>query len=626
MSILTLIALALTTVRAEEPPPTPSPEDAAPSPEEAATPVEDAEPAPEQAASVPGEVEADADVGTPGTISFPEALPPSSSRAPVAAPQGWRSIRERRERDLPDNSAMIGLGVAYGAYVGGTTGWLIGEAAESSEADHTTEGILPGVLVGAGIGGGVAYLVSQKQILDAPGAAHMASTTTLGAFTGGQLGRLLIPPSDDGAYERAHAAALAGSIAGAGAGLLTLDSAPDLLRTGSIDLAAGVGFLAATGVSDMAGLSNRRDRQERAAVALTGTALMTTVGVLAARGEHPLPSPPTLGLAMAQGAWIGAMSPYIFDETPSGRTGLRLGVGLGYGVALATSGLGNPTPRSIGLQAMGAAAGNALGAGIPLSMDWDGHARGVVLPALAGGLAGQALGAAIAPHADLSPNQVYTLSVMQMWTAGNAAGWTAYASQSGPSGRAAGYGLATLGAGTLATMGLAPVIDIEPSSSTLMLTSGGWGTLVGVTGGAALGLKQDEQWLSGMLVGDAALIGVGAVAAAGIEPSWGDVGTINGMGALGAAGGGLTGVIFLYDEDDWRPMMGAVAVGTTAGLATGAVLAATSKDRGPDLSLQLPSLRSRTTTYEPRLSLQPMSDQDGNLGGMVQLNVDELMG
>jgi hypothetical protein len=165
--------------------------------------------------------------------------------------------------------------------------------------------------------------------------------------------------------------------------------------------------------------------------------------------------------------------------------------------------------------------------------------------------------------------------------------------------------------------------EITPASSTLMLTSGAWGTLLGATASGAVGLDADAQWATTLAAGNVAVLTAGGLAAFGLEPSWQDVGLINGMTALGTAGGGLVGVIFLYDEDDWSPMLGAAAVGTTVGAATGVVLAASSAEL-PGASVSLPSLRSRTRRYEPRLSVQPVGGPDGG-GAMLRLDVDELM-
>lgn len=186
--------------------------------------------------------------------------------------------------------------------------------------------------------------------------------------------------------------------------------------------------------------------------------------------------------------------------------------------------------------------------------------------------------------------------------------------------RPVGYALATGGAGTLITMGLAPMVELQPSGSFQLLAAGGWGTWFGAWTGELLDVSADEQWLLTLGAGDAALLGAAAAQAAGWKPGWREVGLINGMGTIGAATGGLVGVIALYDEDNWDPMIASTLAGSGAGLIAGAVLAA-GGDEPSSGAMMLPT--GRGTAVLPGATVRPWTDENGDPGVFVELRLDE---
>lgn len=522
-------------------------------------------------------------------------------------------------------AVMQSWSVAYGGYVGGTSGWLVGEAMETSEEAHTYQGAVPGVLVGAAAGGVTGYLMTRGTEVDLDKATLLWTGSGVGTFYGVQLGRAAIPIEADGAAERVHAAGLAGSMAGAGTAFL-VKRAPSYKSQLHFDLATGIGSLAAGGVSDMAGLYLPEDQQARAGINLAGAATFGGIAAGYSRFADQTPNAGAWGLSLGHATWIGAMSPYLFTDTPSEREvlgGLRAGLGVGYAGALGMAAIGNPSPKSVALQSAGWAAGSALGAGLPLAIGGEGPAAMVVGPMLAGGAAGQALGAIVAPHYEATPDDAYLVGTVGAWTAYQTAGWAAYstANHQRPS-RAMGNALSTGGAGTLLAIGLAPALEVPASGSAMLLSAGGWGTWYGGWGAQVADAGPDDAWLAMLVAGDGALIGTAIAEGAGWKPTWRQVGIIDGMGLLGGAAGGLVGVIALYEEDNWDPMSASILVGSTVGLGAGAVLATRPSKGG--VAMHAPEIRTGRTRWQPTLTARPWMDEAGQPGMYGEFKLQEL--
>jgi len=525
---------------------------------------------------------------------------------------------------------LLAFGSTYGAYAGATTGFLIGEVLEDNELDHTTEGILPGLLGGGAIGATTAYVLSRSKSPTVESQGLLFNASLHGIYYGAQVGRAFIPPDDPGRAERIHAAGLAGSMLGVGLGIAFGDRAASLEDQGRFAAASGVGWLTATGINDLAelgvdGSGVVTDDRARAGVAIGTTAVFGGLGALANR-TGTRPGPASLALSLGHGAWIGGWSPLLFDDGPPDERrvtgGLRLGVGVGYASSLLMSSFGEPSARSAGMQVAGWAAGSALGAGLPLALaDEDAPARQIVGPMLGAGVGGQVLGAALAPRYDLDRDDAILLGTLGAWTTYQAIGWGVYADYTNPNTRKPfGYSLTAAGAGSLVTLGLTPVLDVPPSGSMMLLSAGGWGTWYGAWGGQLADLDEDGQWLTALGAGNGALLVSGAALGAGWRPSWLDIAAIDGLGLVGAAAGGLTGVVFTYDENDIDPLVTPILVGSTLGLATGSVIAALNDDR----DLEIASLgRFRLDGWRGSVSAAPLPGRDGSMGGLVKVRFDE---
>jgi hypothetical protein len=517
--------------------------------------------------------------------------------------------------------------IGAGAYFGGATGYLIGETLEVNEEAHTIQGVGVGAAVGAGIGGTAAVLVGEQLDLTNDEAVLLASGTGVGIFAGTELGRALIPADADAAKERAHAAGLAGAMAGTGIGFLAV--APDLEHTLHFDLATGVGAIAAGGIGDAAGWQHGEHQQARAGLNLAGAATLGGVSLIYNGLAEETPNPAAWGLALGHGAWIGAWAPYLFSDAPEELEvlgGVRAGVGLGYAGALLIATAGNPDSKTTALQSIGMASGTALGAGIPLAMGGQLEGRDVAGPMLASGVAGQVLGAAVAPHYALSRDDAFLLGTLGAWTGYQAVGWATYSVATGQDAtQPLGYALTAGGAGTLVGMALAPALDVPASASAMLLSSGGWGTWYGGWTANVLDLNEQDAWLMMMTSGNVALLGTAVAEGAGWQPTWRDVGTLDGYGLLGAAGGGLIGIIALYEDDDWDPMVTSTLLGSTVGLGVGAVVASR-VGRNSESSRSLPEMQVGRGRWQPNMSARPWMDDSGKPGAWVELSLLEVNG
>lgn len=526
---------------------------------------------------------------------------------------------------LESSHSFVGLTGAYGGFVGGSAGYLLTEALDSSDS---VVGPAMGSLLGIGVGATTGLLIQSRRPMDGPTTAFATALTTYGGFAGGELARGLIPYNADGAEARIHAARLAGSMLGAGFGMAHR-RVPTTQRTLRVSLATAVGWQTGVGINEMAGFK-LDERRPRAGIAL---ATATAFGGLAIGSEMAgleRIDPGFTALSLGHGAWIGAMAPLLLTEEPSWSArggGARAGLGVGYLTGVALSAFAKPSAKSVGLQAAGMSIGNAIGAGLPLALtDETDHPRMVVGPMLATGLVGQVAGAIVAPHYELSDNDAFLLSTMGAWTAYQTAGWTAYAAASSDTPRRPlGYALMAGGVGSALTLAVAPAIEIDASGSISLLSAGGWGTWYGGWASHLGGLSRDEQWLVTLGIGNATL-GVSAVAlGAGWKPNWRQLGLVNGCGSMGAAAGGLVGVIALYDADNWDPMVVSMLAGSTVGLAAGGWLASRTPVQKQATALRLPELQLGRSRWVPSFSARPWQGEDGGLGGYVELSAREIV-
>jgi hypothetical protein len=540
---------------------------------------------------------------------------------PAAAPQPYRRPASSNvpRGSVDDQTLLIAYGIGYGAYAGGVSGYLIGEINEDGGGG---QGVAPGALLGAAAGGITAGLVGSQRELARDETMLIASSTAIGAFAGSHLAGAVIPEGADAAVERINGSGLAGSIAGAGIGLIASERAPDTRAMVHVDLATGLGWASGNGAARLLGDPTR---QQQYAAELGGAAVLGGFAVLANdRGWRP--DSGAVALGVAHGAWVGGWAPLLVDEYPDDAqrvAGVQAGLGVGYLAAFAMSPFGETDDRSVGLQTIGFASGTALGAGLPLAMGAGEHPRDVVAPMLAIGALGRVGGAAIAPHYELSRDDMFLVATLESWTAYQAVGWGVYASQvSDTPEEPIGYALTAGGAGTLMAVGLAPALEVDPAGSVMLLSAGAWGTWTGGWTGSIVSDRPQDQWLITLASGNGALAAAAIAEGAGWKPTWSDVGRIDGYGALGGASGGLVGLVFLYDAENWDPMFGSIVVGTAAGLCTGAVMA-TMDDGRSELAVALPDLPRLGIDATAHVSARPWVDDDGNPGAWVQLDVLE---
>lgn len=532
------------------------------------------------------------------------------------------------------------LGAAYGGYVGGNIAYLVGEVTEPSGSTTTTYGeVVPvqeesvdggavtlGVLLGAGAGLGTAAIFTTGQEVTPTHVAAVGTGIFVGGFTGHNLAGAAIEDGATGRTERIQASQLAGTIGGAAIGLLQARGARSVGSNLHLDLATFIGWQTAAGVSDLAEIDFDTQPQERAGIALAGG----LGGYTAAALTNPYIDPPragTVGLGLVDGAWLGVWAPYLFDDQPTNAQitgGLRLGLGAGYVGILGMSAFdAQPSGRSIGFQALGLAAGSALGAGIPLALGIDDPRRSVVAPMLAVGAAGQVGGALLAPRYEVSRDDGYLIGVLAGWAGYQAVGWGTYAAAAFDSDpEPLGFGLTAAGSGALIAMGAAPLLEIQPASSFQLLASGGWGTWFAAWGGELAGMESDEQLLLTMAGGNAALLGTAIVEGSGYEPSWTTVGLVNGLGAVGAAAGALVGVVLLYDENNPDPLVISALTGSAAGLIGGTVLASRWGNEGSGEVGMLPFLDD--LPMRPSFTILPWADEENRPGVWMELRLDEV--
>jgi len=519
-----------------------------------------------------------------------------------------------------DEGAIIAYGGAYGAYAGGMSAWLIGEALESSEEAHRMQGVFPGAAGGAATGATVAYLVGKANPRIPAAVGMLYSGTGMGFYYGEEQGRMLIPPTAPCATERIRAAGLAGTMAGVGLGTALGSQAGTPGHQAHFALATGMGWMSGRGVGDLAQWDRVGDRRLRAAAETDSSVAMGTMAAIANHSDLESPQASTISVAAVDGAWFGDWAPFLFSDDPAG--GQLLGgaeLGLGYAATVGMTALGQPSPHSVAMQGVGLAAGSALGAGVPLSLGKPGPTRALVSPMLLGGAAGQALGAGVAPHYQVEANDRLLLASVGSWTAYQAVGWSVFARQTGATdSQAVGYALTAGGAGTLATMALVPALDVSPDGSVMMLSGGSWGTWFGAWGSQISGADADVLWLSTLCAGDGALLGTALAQGAGWQPTWRQVAAVDGFGLLGAAAGGLLGTIALDDPNDWTPISTSVVVGSGVGLVTGGILSTLPERQRPTRARLAARLPFRT-----QVQAAPWASEGGDPGLWLQVDLTE---
>lgn len=510
-------------------------------------------------------------------------------------------------------SARRSDATAWMLVIGGVSGAHVGAGITTAARGEWTEDAVWGGVLGSGLGLATAAVLKPDDGYTTDQAALVATGSGVGAWTGHQLARTLIPSGAEGEVSRIAGAGVLGNLAGTGAAFATAADPPSARRLLSADLALLVGSQVAAGAMDLAELDVQDDRQVRSGISLAA-------GLGAGAASYGLsglgvasPEPDLMVLTSVHGGWVGLWSPLLFTETPSERQlggGVRLGLGAGYLTSLVLAPLVAPGTPSTPVQIAGVIGGNALGAGIPLAFGMDPAAdpRGIVAPMLIGGVAGQLYGLGLSRSWDLDADQAAVASTLAVWTAWQSVGWGLYGAHTVGGARAAGYGLVAAGVGTTTGLAVAPLLDVSAPGAALAASAGAWGTWYGGWGGELAGLDPDARWLVTLGLGNAALLATG-VGVSGREPSWRTVGLVDGFGAVGGAGGALFGVVLSPDAD---VVAASSLAGSTVGLALGAWQARRHVDPGA-LGFAAPRWLGRL----PTVSAAPWTDGDGKSGVWV---------
>jgi hypothetical protein len=551
----------------------------------------------------------------------PAAEPEAPAAEPEAAappPAPYRPSTRRYDDGRRWRNGMpllwiysCGMGSAMGATLGGIASDY-GELAGS------------GLYVGGGAGAlGMVFLRPDEISLDQ--STLISSSGLLGAWSGGMLASALIPVGAEAEWDRIAASGVLGAAAGTAVGGL-MKGAPPARNMLLVDISTFAGWQVGGGVADLMELDVESDRNQRAGLSLLGGGAFLAGSALAAREGFEL-DPGVMGLTLGHASWIGLWTPFLVSDNPEPQQvlgGMRLGLGAGTVAGIALSSRMELYPKSVGLQLGGLGAGTAIGAGIPLALGLDGHPRGVVGPMLLGGIAGQALGAAAAPHYDITPSDALLMGTIETWSLYQGLGWAVFMNNSDldvTDSQAVGMGLAIAGVGTMAAGLMGPTTEFELAEAAMVGSGGAWGTWYGAWGGHLAGLSPEEHWAVTLVTGNLGLIGTAAAAGGSWDPGWNTVAAVDSLGLLGGAVGAMVGIIASPDLD--AAAAGSL-VGSTAGIVGGAVVARNAQGRlsGPGWGPLIPRPRL-DLPFHTRVSAAPWVAESGDPGAMLSVSLTE---
>lgn len=487
-------------------------------------------------------------------------------------------------------------------------------------------GAEPGAAVPIGalgglLGVGLAYPLTSGRTISDEGALFVGGTGLVGLWTGVEAGLLIIPPGADLEERRIASAGALGNLVGSGTGLLLARNAPS--QSSSIGMLVGttVGWQAGAGVANLAGVE---DRQLQAATELAGGLALGGLSTWLWGRVDEIPSPEQIALNLGHAAWFGAWTPFLFSESPEGKQiagGLRMGLAGGYAATMVMSQL--PEARAtVPLQAAGFLMGSSLGAGVPLAFEASDPPRTVIAPMLAGGLAGQAIGYAVAPHWRLDHGDGVFFALMETWAAYQGLGWASYGgTREASDEQAAGYGLTAFGLTSLGAFAVPTVTDFDAPSAVMAASGGLWGTWYGGWAAEILDLGRGDGSpvvAGGLIGGDVGLIGsTVAMVSSDWQPEWAQVGVVHGSGLAGGATGALVGVLASPDIDVVG--IGSLA-GSSVGLVTGVVLAR-KLGSGTAAGPRQGALAKLPFSVIP--SAAPWRDEEGRPGAMLRVELLE---
>lgn len=367
-----------------------------------------------------------------------------------------------------------------------------------------------------------------------------------------------------------------------------------------------------------------RWEQRRVGVALGGLALGGAVGAMG-RDAWDLSVEDALfgGVAGAEGAWIGGWLPIAIDGDY--RPGdIRVGWVAGTAAGLALSELRPASAQQSFFTAYGAAAGNALGAGLPMLAGTrkDRVVARVMLPV---GAVGTAAGYLAADTLSVEGGDGALLYIgVPILLAHDAALASALDQLTGLEGdQGTGLFLATTGVGAIGLAALGAATDPSASQVALVASAGAWGAWYGVLTPIALDMETPSGalLLSGVGLADGlmAATALAQLPAIGLKPR----STLAPqLFAVGGATLGALGVALATDSG--QAIAGGALIGASLGFGGGTIFQL-SREHDPGrarqaaLLLPRPDLRRLPGHWSP--SLAPTVMEDGAPGLALGLSV-----
>ncbi len=460
----------------------------------------------------------------------------------------------RQEVAPVDGSALL----LFSGTSGVVGGLLLASVGELGQSDAGT-GI--GALGGGLIGGGLGLVYARSNNISLDDALQYTTATSAGLVYGGQVAFLV--DASTPLY-----LLTVGGTAGAGVGLAAM-SALDPSRADNAETVAAM----AQGNQTLSGAARWGDLWYTGGVGLgmVGQSIGAGLG-LALRDDMDFDSDDGTLIVSAGmvGGWLSFVVPLAADvEINAGATQTAIPLSM---IAAGAVSQVRPVPVQQTLTAdYGFAAGNLLGAGLPLLLVADPDGTLVAQGVFVGGMAGIVAGATVHDRLDFSAGDAVFTAVGTGLLTAEASALSFVLSEKIGFDREGGLILSTAGGG-MAGLGLASqFLDVEPAEPLLVASAAGWGVFYGGLVPVALGLEGEAADLvlgvtitSDVFMGLAALSqtdGIDLDPRATVLPQLGGVGGA----VLGSLGSGL----FVADG---QAISAGALVGSVAGVGVGIAL------------------------------------------------------
>ncbi len=532
-----------------------------------------------------------------------------------------------RMGQAPSDEAGAGRGllVAYGGFAGHYLGASLGSMLNGYSLDENTGA---GILVGVGGTLGANYYFKNRDYTRDQ-AALIWGGGAWGTWTGYQLARLIISKDGQYAEERTAAAGALSCVGATGLAVLFRTRAPDLAVSGLVLGAGAFGWQVGGGFANLMELDRSDDRRLVASLELAGSYAYGLGAWVLAETGRPIPTPQLSAFYVAQGAFVGAWVPYLFDETPivDHMVGsVRIGTGLGAAAAMALTPWGIGQHRRIAGQSAGFGIGGLIGFGTSsLFLDYPTH-RSQAAGVLVGSLGGELVGAWLAPRWQADKTSLLLVGGLETWSLYQAVGWSIWADMASKGGHTEmGLFSVSLGLGSALAWTLPALVDLQPTHTVTPLSTGAWGSAYGNWVSFLLETSPEDNLRNMLIAGEVGLVaGLAGSLVRPLDPR--QVALVDGMGLGGAVVGGLVGIAI---DGEPRTATLATTIGATVGLAGGTTLVLLRPDLfagEPALALNGPRrprwLPDRSPVI-PSVLATPWFDEEGGTGAMVQLTLTE---